>query len=116
MIIQSEYKGLGAVLKGMSVADLALKKESVSAGSLPDPKAPRAQAIVGGELARRLGLAVGQDIRIVSPVESTGPMGLVPRSQTFEVVGLFSSGHYQFDQQYLYLTMQDAQDLFFKVS
>jgi lipoprotein-releasing system permease protein len=111
MILESEFRSLGAVIQGLPQAEIQRKKATLKGGDLPDPTSPRAQAIVGNELARRLGLAVGSQIKVISPVETTGPMGLVPKSQVYEVVGIFSSGHYQFDEQYLYVSLEDAQDL-----
>lgn len=111
MIVQSDFRSLGAVIQGLPMQELIRKSGTLVSGELPDLASDRAEALVGSELAKRLGLAVGSAVRIISPIESAGPMGLVPKTQTFEVVGIFSSGHYQFDQDYLFVPMIDAQDL-----
>jgi len=40
------------------------------------------------------------------------PLGLVPRYQRFEVVGIFKSGFYQYDATYGFTRLVDAQKLF----
>jgi lipoprotein-releasing system permease protein len=40
------------------------------------------------------------------------PLGLVPRYQRFQVVGIFKSGFYQYDASYAFTRLADAQKLF----
>jgi lipoprotein-releasing system permease protein len=40
------------------------------------------------------------------------PLGLVPRYQRFQVVGIFKSGFYQYDSSYAFVRLKDAQSLF----
>jgi lipoprotein-releasing system permease protein len=66
---------------------------------------------MGQELAHRLHLFPGDEVKIISPTSKTGFMGAMPKSETFKVSGLYASGHYEFDEQYIYMQMEDAQDL-----
>jgi len=111
MIVQSDRRALGAVVWGIPAGEFDPLKKEMSAGSVPTLDSRIPQIVVGSELALRLGLSVGDTVKILSPTEKAGPMGLVPRSQAFEVAGLYTSGHYDFDQQYLFLILEDAQDL-----
>jgi lipoprotein-releasing system permease protein len=113
MIVQSDFRTLGAVIWGESLADLArLKAENgLTSGTLPTSNGKLPQIILGTELAHRLGVSPGKKVKIISPIEKSGPMGLVPRAQTFEVVGTYTSGHYEFDLQYIFMPIEDAQDL-----
>jgi lipoprotein-releasing system permease protein len=111
MIVQSERRALGAVVWGLPEEEMAQRKDSLVNGTLPSKSSRLPQVVVGSELAARLSLSVGDPVIILSPLGKTGPMGMVPQSESFEVSGLYTSGHYEFDQQYLFLPLEDAQDL-----
>ncbi len=54
--------------------------------------------VIGQELALTLGAEVGETLLVTSPQGELTPLGLVPRYQRFHVVGIFSSGFYQYDE------------------
>ena len=68
--------------------------------------------IVGKELARQLGITVGEAVNVISPLDGTGPAGMVPRLKRFVVVGIFDSGMYDYDTTLAYMALGDAQELF----
>lgn len=111
MIVQSDRRTLGGIIWGMPIEDFDRFKADVSPGKLPNPASKIPQVLVGRELGHRLALEVGEQLRIVSPTQKGGAMGLVPQSQVFEVAGFYASGHYEFDQQYVFLILEDAQEL-----
>ncbi|RCS59652.1 lipoprotein-releasing ABC transporter permease subunit [Parvibium lacunae] len=87
-------------------------QQQVVAGS-PRELAPDAFNIVlGGALAQTLGVTVGSKVTLVAPQGSTTPAGWVPRLKTFTVVGLFESGHYEYDSSLVLIHLADAQKLF----
>jgi lipoprotein-releasing system permease protein len=68
--------------------------------------------VIGHELALTLGAEVGETLLVTSPQGELTPLGLVPRYQRFRVVGIFSSGFYQYDDGYAFMRLADAQRLF----
>jgi lipoprotein-releasing system permease protein len=68
--------------------------------------------ILGKELARQLGVAVGDTVNVISPLGTAGPTGMVPRIKRFVVVGIFDSGMYDYDQTLAYMGLGDAQRFF----
>ena len=68
--------------------------------------------ILGGELAKNLFLKVGDAVTMVSPVGEITPMGLVPRTKKFQVVGIFRSGFYQYDAGLAFILMKESQKFF----
>lgn len=68
--------------------------------------------VIGHELALTLGAGVDDTLLITSPQGELTPLGLVPRYQRFRVVGVFSSGFYQYDSAYAFMRLSDAQRLF----
>jgi lipoprotein-releasing system permease protein len=68
--------------------------------------------ILGGSLARSLGVTTGERVTLMVPSGQMTPAGVVPRVKQMVVLGLFDSGHYEFDAGYAYLNIVDAQRLF----
>jgi lipoprotein-releasing system permease protein len=69
--------------------------------------------ILGQELARQLGVILGDPISIISPLSATpGPLGMVPKIKRFVVAGTFESGLYEYDNSLLYMALPDAQRFF----
>ena len=68
--------------------------------------------VIGNELAETLGATVGDTLLLTSPQGEMTPLGLVPRYQRFQVVGIFASGFYQYDSSYAFMRLADAQRLF----
>lgn len=111
MILRSDRKSVGSVIWGVSPTDFNSLRFALREGNWPASETVLPQAMMGSELANRLGLIPGDRITLISPLKREGALGFMPQSQTFEVVGTFSSGHYEFDEQYVVLDLQDAQDL-----
>lgn len=68
--------------------------------------------IIGAELAKNLHLKEGDTVMMVSPVGVVTPMGLVPRTKKFQVVGIFRSGFYQYDAGLSFVSMKESQEFF----
>lgn len=66
--------------------------------------------IIGPELAKALQIQMGDEVNVVTPNGEMGPMGPIPRSRPFKVVGIFYSGMYEFDANYAYTALPDAID------
>jgi len=90
-------RALGAVLKGVDVgrsdeiASHITKGRFISTGGSPF------QVVIGKDLARKLGLEVGDKVRLMSPSGGISPSGAAPRMRAFNVVGIFDSGFYEYD-------------------
>jgi lipoprotein-releasing system permease protein len=68
--------------------------------------------VLGMEMARSLGLRVGDPITLVAPSGQVTPAGVVPRLKQMEVVGLFESGHFEYDSGTVMMHIDDAARLF----
>jgi lipoprotein-releasing system permease protein len=68
--------------------------------------------VIGQDLAETIGAKVGDGILVTSPQGELTPLGLVPRYQRFQLVGIFKSGFYQYDSSYAFVRLLDAQRLF----
>ena len=105
----------GAVVRGISpndeatVTDLAARLRDTTLARLT----PGAWGIVlGGELARAMGVKEGDKITIVAPGGQVTPAGMVPRLKQLTVVGTFDAGHYEYDSGLAFIHIDDAARLF----
>jgi lipoprotein-releasing system permease protein len=68
--------------------------------------------VVGFELAKLLGVRVGDWVNLMSPQGSASALGFVPRVKRFAVGGIFDSGMYEYDSTIVFLSLADAQRMF----
>ncbi|MBP6404589.1 MAG: lipoprotein-releasing ABC transporter permease subunit [Proteobacteria bacterium] len=68
--------------------------------------------VLGGELARSLGVREGDVVTLIAPSGQVTPAGVVPRLKQMTVVGTFDSGHYEYDSALAMLHVDDAALIF----
>jgi lipoprotein-releasing system permease protein len=105
----------GALVRGI---DPALEpKVTDLVAELADTALPRLVpgafgVILGGELARSLGVGMGDTVTLIAPSGQVTPAGVVPRIRQMTVVGVFDSGHFEYDSALALLHMDDAARIF----
>lgn len=67
--------------------------------------------VLGKDLAETIGATVKSIVLVTSPQGELTPFGLVPKYERFKVVGIFSSGFYQYDSAWGFVRLADAQRL-----
>ncbi len=67
--------------------------------------------IIGSEMAAFYAVSVGDTISIISPTGTTG-LSSLPATRKVRIAGIFYSGLYEFDLNYLYMSLADAQKFF----
>ncbi|HXQ22724.1 MAG TPA: lipoprotein-releasing ABC transporter permease subunit [Candidatus Acidoferrales bacterium] len=65
--------------------------------------------IVGKDVARQLGLLIGDPVNVISPIATPTAVGMVPRVKRFVVVGVFDSGMPEYDASLVYMDLASAQ-------
>ncbi len=65
--------------------------------------------IVGQGLANKLGLRLGGDITLIAPQGNVTPFGTTPRIKTYHVVGTFKIGNTLYDNNYVFMPLEEAQ-------
>ena len=68
--------------------------------------------VLGGDLARALGVRAGDKVTLVAPSGQVTPAGVVPRLKQMTLVGTFDSGHYEYDSALVLMHMNDAARIF----
>ncbi len=105
----------GALIRGIdpalepTVTDLAAE---LAPTVLPRLVPGEFGVILGGELARSLGVGMGDTVTLIAPSGQVTPAGVVPRIRQMTVVGTFDSGHFEYDSALALLHMDDAARIF----
>jgi lipoprotein-releasing system permease protein len=68
--------------------------------------------VLGSELARALGVLVGDKVTLIAPQGVVTPAGVVPRLKTFTVAGIFEVGMFEYDSGLALIRLEDAQRLY----
>lgn len=124
-MVASQGKAQGVYVRGIE-PELEIKTTELEThmrkGSLrdlmtttpnPEPSlAPMPSMILGAELADRLGVIVGDTVKVISPFGGQGPMGNMPKARKYRVAGVFEVGMFEYDSNLVLTTMAEAQDFF----
>jgi lipoprotein-releasing system permease protein len=111
----SEAGAAGALVRGIRPDDLRrrpLLADHIVQGSLVEFEDDG--IAVGDRLARRLGVAVGSTITVISPQGTATAFGTMPRIKTYHLVALFNVGMYEYDNSFIFVPL-DAAQLFFRL-
>lgn len=68
--------------------------------------------VIGQALGQLLDLRVGDPVLVLAPQGSVSPAGFSPRMRQFTVLGMFSSGHYEYDSTLAFVNVEDAARVF----
>src|SRR5439155_26779097 len=82
--------------------------------SFRTPDGHRNGALVGHRLAQTLSITPGIDsvlLLTVDPTKFSPVTGIVPHTETFLVTGLFETGMYEYDNSYVFVSLEAAQQL-----
>ena len=86
--------------------------DKVVAGRVGDLEPGGFGIILGGGLARVLGVGVGDDVTVITPEARISVAGILPRIRRFHVVGLFEVDMSQYDRSLALMHLDDARLLF----
>jgi len=120
VMISSGKSVSGALLRGIdpqTAAGVINIQENMIRGNLGDLRSEKAAGegppvqgiILGVELCNNLGVRQGEWVTVISPSGRLTPMGQVPKSKLFQVVGVLQSGMYEYDNTLAYISLSAAQ-------
>jgi len=117
-MVATKERMQGVVVRGIdpatesNVTDLA---KNMTVGTLKDldqTGQKRPGIVIGEDLARKLGVSVGDAVTMVNPLGEETPLGMIPKMKKFTVTGLFDAGMYDYNTGFVYISLQDAQKYF----
>jgi lipoprotein-releasing system permease protein len=122
VLLQGRESAAGAILKGTDTSSPDEENEvfrmtvegdaSALARQQPGPEGTSIDGlVVGSDLAKEVGVKVGDIATVITPSPQVLGMRIVPRSRDFRVVGIFESGLYDYDSRWAYISLEAEQRL-----
>lgn len=121
-MISAEGGVIGAVIRGLDMettGSVTVLPDKIKEGSieglrpsLGEGREGQAGIIIGRELARNIGVSLGDTINVISPMGTMTPAGPVPRMASFKVAGIFELGMYEYDSSMAFISIENAQAFF----
>jgi lipoprotein-releasing system permease protein len=116
VLISSKNGDKGAQLKAVdlnSINSVANFTSMISnKNSIEIMKKTKNGIMPGIAMAEALNLKVGDDLTITFPFDKSGKVSAYPKIVTFKIVDFISTGMYDFDSVYLYMSLNVANELF----
>ncbi len=103
--------GQGVLLRGVRGEDLAridLIARSLRSGTL-DGFSQSETVIIGARMADKLGLAVDDQLTLISPEGDVTPFGTTPRVKAYRVSAIFEAGMSDYDSSVVFMPFAEAQ-------
>ena len=114
-IILINDKAKGIIFKGVNIQEKKIKdffESNIVSGNINQFK--KNNIFIGTELAFNLDLKEGDNINLMSSAFVATPLGSLPKQETFKISGIFSTGFIEFDQNIIFLNIEDALSIFDK--
>ncbi|MDX8381697.1 MAG: lipoprotein-releasing ABC transporter permease subunit [Ghiorsea sp.] len=108
------HHSTGAILKGIDIEHDTVISSFITTGHFlkqPEGNQHIFETVIGKDLAHKLSVGVGDNIRLLSPSSGISPIGASPRMRAFKVVGIFDSGFYEYDVGLILTSMAAVQRL-----
>ncbi len=126
VFMASAQRNQGAVLKGVDPARESVISDFFShvisgdpgalarPGPAAEPEAPRPpdSIIIGREMARAMGVRLGDTLKVFFPLGRLTPFGMTAAEKTFRVAAIFESGLWDYDANWAYVNIAAARRLF----
>ncbi len=114
VMVTAGDEALGADVYGMRAEDLAsIPRIGTSAEEFSGDLGAYPRGIaMGSQLARELGLNIGDKVRLIAPSGVKTAFGSSPRVKAYEVVYIFTAGRWDIDRTRIYMPFEEAQAYF----
>ena len=113
VIVNDQAKGV--ILKGVEKNEKNITKffdDFLSTGNLNNLN--NNKVFIGSELAYNLKLKKGDNLNLMTSSFVGTPLGNLPKQENFKVAGVFNTGFVEFDQNIIFLNIEDALSIFDK--
>ena len=113
-IIISSDNAKGVILKGVNQKEKKITEflEKNITGKINQLN--KNNIFIGSELAFNLNLKEGDYVSLMSSAFVATPLGSLPKQENFRVAGIFNTGFLEFDQNVIFLGVNDALSIFDK--
>ena len=116
-IIIGSNNAKGVILKGVNRNEkniIQFFNNFKTAGDLDNLRSNN--IFIGSEMAFNLDLKVGDNLNLMSSAFISTPLGSLPKQENFKIAGIFNTGFLEFDQNIVFMNINDALSIFNKES
>jgi lipoprotein-releasing system permease protein len=106
---------LGVMVRGIlpdKEPEVSKLAGQVTQGRFEDLKTGEFAIVLGTDMARAMGVEVGDKVTLIAPQGQITPAGVLPRLKQFTVSGIFRSGHPEHDAALAFIHLDDAMRMF----
>ncbi len=113
VMLSSGETSAGVMVRGMRAQDFAERPllggqyKGIELTEFTD-----GQIILGHRLARKLAVRAGDDVTLISPKGNRTAFGMLPRMKAYTVLGTFDSGMSEYDGNFIFMPLSEAQKFF----
>jgi lipoprotein-releasing system permease protein len=114
-IIIKNDNAKGVIFKGINKKEkktIEFLNKNLTSGNIK--KFNKNKVFIGTELAYNLNLKEGDKISLMSSAFVATPLGSLPKQESFIIAGTFTTGFLEFDQNIVFLGIEDALSIFDK--
>lgn len=113
LLVSAGKAAEGAMIRGISAEDIKKKPillQSMKKVNLDDFQGDN--VVMGIRLATKMGIVPGDKITLISPNGKVTAFGSVPRMKSYQVIGTFDAGMYEYDSNFIFMPLEAAQTYF----
>ena len=114
-VIIKNDQAKGIIFKGVNNGEKKIQEfleKNIVSGDVK--KFKKNNIFIGSELAFNLNLNEGDRINLMSSAFVATPLGSLPKQENFKIAGIFNTGFVEFDQNIIFLIIEDALSIFEK--
>jgi lipoprotein-releasing system permease protein len=116
LLLAGPGPSMGAEIKGIDLESSGGLSDSIvhlEQGHLADLNSGDGRNILlGTKLAEKLGMKLNDNLTVIVHQGDVTPFGVHPRDYRFRVVGIFATGVFEIDNNWAYLSLKTAQQIF----
>lgn len=110
VMASSDLASQGALLRGIRPQDFKNRPLlSADYQGKPLDTFQDNQIILGYRLAAKMGVRIGQKLNLISPNGNVTAFGTMPRMKSYEVIGTFDTGMFEYDSNFIFMPLEQAQ-------
>ena len=113
LLVTAGKSAEGAMVRGIRGEDMLRKEALAKAVEKVDMDYFEGDKVIMGiRLARKMGVVEGDKITLLSPNGKVTAFGTVPRMKAYQVIGMFDSGMYEYDANFIFMPLDMAKVYF----
>lgn len=112
-LVTTDGNASGAMIRGIRPRDFTSReiiRTHIDSGNLQD--FGHEHIAIGRRMAERLHMGVGDSITLISPRSAQTAFGMMPRAKSYEIAAIFNVGMYEYDNNFIFMDLEDAQAFF----